>query len=100
MGASEYTEWCRGLILPVPRQRNALQPEVVKKLLELDRDDGMTRREIAQRLCVHHNTVTKYLRIAGRPLHVVGIRAQRLAERTRLTRVAIVTALVRRARAS
>lgn len=74
----ELFEWAPGLMLPRPRHGNALSPEKAKRLLQLDAE-GLPRVDICERLGVHNNTVTKYLRIAGRPLVMTGRRAANLA---------------------
>ncbi len=66
-GMASY-EWCPGLTLPRVRHGNCIGAEKAKRLLQLDAQ-GLSRRAIAERLGIHFNTVTNYLRLAGRPLH-------------------------------
>lgn len=67
-GHDALYEWAWGLKLPVPPRSNACSPDKVKRLLQLEAE-GLQRVVIAERLGLHVNTVTKYLRLAGRALY-------------------------------
>lgn len=59
------------------RSKNALPIETVKKIVKLD-VEGLRRVEIMERLGVCDETVRKYLREAGRPIHTIGMRVVKL----------------------
>lgn len=59
------------------RSKNALPADTVRRIVKLD-IEGLKRVEIMERLGVCDETVRKYLREAGRPIHVVGMRAVKL----------------------
>lgn len=54
------------------RSRNALPGWKVKRILSLE-EEGLTRVEISQRLQVCDETIRKYLRNAGRKIHMIGM---------------------------
>lgn len=53
------------------RSKNALSRWVVERIVKLD-EEGLTRVEIEERLGVCDETIRKYLRQAGRPIHFIG----------------------------
>jgi predicted transcriptional regulator len=54
------------------RSRNALSKYVVDRIVKLD-VEGLKRVEIEERLGVCDETIRKYLREAGRPIHMIGM---------------------------
>lgn len=53
------------------RSKNALSKYTVKRIVDLD-VEGLTRVQIEERLGVCDETIRKYLRQAGRPIHFIG----------------------------
>jgi len=52
--------------------KNSIPGWKVKRILSLE-EEGLTRVEISQRLQVCDETIRKYLRNAGRKIHMIGM---------------------------
>lgn len=67
MTGSEGFDWGDGVRLPKPRHGNAIPGFKVKRIAQLDQDHEQLA-VIAERIGVTMNTVSRYLRLLGRPL--------------------------------
>jgi DNA-binding NarL/FixJ family response regulator len=62
---------------PTQKKTTAIPAYVQKRIVQLD-EEGLQRVQIAQRFSITDETVRKYLKQAGRPIHMRGMRVVKL----------------------